>query len=467
MKIKKMKLYLSILVFAFSSSGMLSSCETSDNGETNQPSSKYGQYGTFFENVPESENVTIYQVNIRAFSEEGNLQGVLDRMDYIKSLGANVIYLMPIYPVGEERSAGDLGSPYAIKDYKAVNPEFGDLEDLRAVVDAAHQSDMAVILDFVANHTAWDNAWITEHPEYYQQDENGNIIIPPDTNWNDVAQLDYSNKDLRDAMIDAMSYWIYTANIDGFRMDAADFVPNSFWEQAVDKLEQIRGEEILMFAEGGKTAHLKSGFDYIFSFGLFDTMKEVFLNGEAATDIQKANVEAYANVYDKSKRVVKYTSNHDVNLSDGTPLELFGGKQGSLAAFVIAAYMKSVPMIYNGQEIGYDQRIEFFTHNPIDWGSADNEMLQEYKDIIAFRNSSEAIRKGELTSYSSDDIAVFKMAIEENRVLVFSNTRNHSIKYILPAEFQGTTWENGMDGGSVSLDTEITLEPYSYFILKN
>ena len=467
MKIKKMKLYLYTLLIAFSSSGILSSCETSDEGENVQSSNNYEQYGSFFENVPEAEDATIYQVNMRAFSEEGNIQGVLDRMDYIEALGVNVVYLMPIYPVGEERSAGGLGSPYAIRDYKAVNPEFGDLEDLRAVVDAAHERDMAVVLDFVANHTAWDNAWVSEHPEYYQKDENGDIIIPPGTNWNDVAQLDFSNNELRSAMIDAMSYWIYSANIDGFRMDAADYVPDSFWKQAVEQLEEIRGEEILMFAEGGKTEHLNSGFDLIFGFGLFETMQDVFKDGEPVTKIQETNATAYANVYDDSKRVVKYTTNHDVNLSHGTPLELFGGKKGSLAAFVIAAYMKSVPMIYNGQAIGYDQRIEFFTHNPIDWSSADSEMLQEYKDIIAFRNNSEAIRRGELSSYSSADVAVFKMATENASVLVLSNTRNQAKKYIFPAEFQGTTWENALEGGSVSLDKEITLEPYSYLVLKN
>jgi len=462
-----MKLYLYTLLIVFSSSGLLSSCNTSNDGDTINPGNQYEQYGKFFENIPESEDATIYQVNIRAFSEGGNLQGVLDKMDYIKSLGVNVVYLMPIYPVGVERSAGGLGSPYAVKDYKAVNPEFGDIEDLRAVVDAAHERNMAIVLDFVANHTAWDNAWITEHPEYYQKDENGDIIIPPNTGWNDVAQLDYGNPDLRVAMIDAMTYWIYNANIDGFRMDAADFVPDSFWEEAISTLEQIRGDEILMFAEGGKTNHFLAGFDYIFGFGLFDSMKEVFENGAPVTEIQQTNAESYANVYDDSKRVVKYTTNHDVNLSDGTPLELFGGKQGSLSAFVISAYMKSVPMIYNGQEIGYDQRIEFFTYNPIDWTSVDNDLLQEYKDIITFRNSSEAIRRGELTSYSSDDIAAFKMATEVESVLVLANTRNESIKYILPAEFQETTWEDALKGGSISLENEITLEPYSYLVLKN
>lgn len=460
---KMNKLVYGLLILL--SSNILLSCESSDD-VSGIPGSEYEQYGTPFDNVPESQDATIYQVNIRAFSEEGNLQGVLDRMDYIKSLGVNVVYLMPVYPVGQERSAGGLGSPYAVQDYKAVNPEFGDLDDLRAVVDAAHDRDMAVMLDFVANHTSWDNAWITEHPDWYLQDEDGSILPPPDTGWNDVAQLNYDNQELRSAMIDAMAYWIYNANIDGFRMDAADFVPDSFWEQAITSLEKIRpDEDLLMLAEGGKTDHLKAGFDYIFGFNFFETMKEVF-NGEPATSLQEANASAYENVYDDSKRLVKYTTNHDVNLSDGTPLELFGGKKGSMAAFVVDAYMKSVPFIYNGQAIGYDQRIEFFTHNPIDWSMADNDLTEEYKKIIALRNSSEAIRRGDLKSYSSDDVAVFTMTKDEDAVLVLSNLRNQPSKYILPADFQNTEWENALENGPVSLENEITLEPYSYLVLK-
>lgn len=459
-----MKNYMNIL-FLLLFTGTLFSCQTSDD-DHGTVQNQYEQYGAPFQAVPESQDASIYQVNFRAFSEEGDFQGVIDRMDYIESLGVNVIYLMPVYPVGVERSAGGLGSPYSVRDFKAVNPELGDLEDLRSLVEAAHQREMAVILDFVANHTAWDNAWITEHPDWYEQDQEGNIIVPPGTGWNDVAQLDYSNIELRTAMIDAMSYWVYSANIDGFRMDAADFVPYGFWEEAVSTLENIKEEDLLMLAEGGRTDHLKAGFDYIFGFNFFGTLEEVF-NGAPATELQKANAEAYNNVYDDSKRVVKYTTNHDVNLSDGTPMELFGGEEGSMAAFVVAAYMKSVPMIYNGQAIGFNERLEFFTQDPIDWNNVNEELLNEYKQIISFRNNSEAIRRGELKSYSSDDVSVFTMEKGEEKVLVLSNLRNQAVKYILPAEFQNTSWENAFNENAVSLDTEVNLEPYSYLVLKN
>lgn len=458
-----MKNYLYILLLIMSSQVLLS-CETSDD-DMPENKNQYEQYGSPFTAVPASQDASIYQVNIRAFSKAGDLQGVINKLDYIESLGVNVIYLMPIYPVGQENSAGGLGSPYAVKDYKAVNPEFGNLEDLRELVDKAHSRNMAVILDFVANHTAWDNAWINSHPEWYQQDEAGNIIAPPGTGWTDVAQLNYNNKELRNAMIDAMSYWIYNANIDGFRMDAADFVPFSFWSEAISALEKIKDQEILMLAEGGRTNHLQAGFDYIFGFNYFDTLKEVFLDGASAVELQEANAKAYTNVYDESKRMVKYTTNHDVNLSDGTPLELFGGEDGSLAAFVVAAYQKSVPMIYNGQAIGFDERLEFFSKDPIDWNSPNEDMLNQYKQIIAFRNESEAIRRGELKNYSSDDVSAFTMQEEDETVLVMVNLRNREVKYILPAPFVNTEWTNVFSDSAVTLEQEVTLAPFSYIVL--
>lgn len=457
-----MKSYFYILLF-FMSSQVLLSCQKSD--DDTQVKSKYEQYGEPFTNVPDSRDATIYQVNIRAFSEEGNFQGVIDRLDHIKSLGANVVYLMPVFPVGEERSAGGLGSPYAVKDFKDVNPEFGTLEDLRTLVDEAHNRDMAVVLDFVANHTAWDNAWITEHPEWYAQDEEGNIIAPPGTNWNDVAQLDYENEALRKEMIDAMSYWVYSANIDGFRMDAADFVPFSFWSEAVPVLENIKNQELLMFAEGGRTNHLQAGFDYIFGFRYFDALKEVFVEGEPVTELQEAHSEMYSNIYDDTKRVIKYTTNHDVNLTDGTPQELFGGEEGSVAAFLVAAYQKAVPMIYNGQAIGFNERLEFFSRDPIDWSNVNEEMLQEYKQIIGFRKENEAIRRGELKSFSSDEVAVFTMEQGEQTVLVIANLRNRPVKYILPVEFAGTQWNNAFNDATVTLGEDIALEPFSYLVL--
>ncbi len=455
-------LFLNIL-FTLCSLTAFTSCD-SDNDTKVAP--LYEQYGTPFTNMPQPKDAIIYQVNLRAFSNAGTLNGVKERLNHIKSLGANVIYLMPIYPVGVLNSVGELGSPYAVKDYKAVNTEFGTLEDLRALVDEAHSMDMAVMLDWVANHTAWDNAWITEHPEWYQQDGSGNIIAPPGTGWNDVAQLDYNNAELRKAMIDAMSYWVYSANIDGFRCDFADGVQQSFWAEAITAIRNIKKQDMLMLAEGTRKNHFDVGFDYTFGFRYFETLKKVFSEGAPASSLQNANAEEYGNNYNDDNRVVRYTSNHDVNITDGTPIELFGGKPGSLATFVVAAYMKSVPMIYNGQEIGYTQRIPFFNHTPIDWSTADADMLAQYKKIIDFRKNSEAIKTGAYNGYSSNGISAFTMKTDSKTVLVLSNLTNNNTKYIVPVPLSSGSWTDAFTNQTMALGAEITLNPYQYIVLK-
>ncbi|HEU4788535.1 MAG TPA: alpha-amylase family glycosyl hydrolase [Flavobacterium sp.] len=454
-----MKLYINI-VFALIFSSVLASCSTSDNEST--PAPAYPQYGTRFEKMPKKEDAVIYQVNLRAFSEAGKLKGVQEKLTYIQELGVNVIYLMPIYPIGAVKS---VNSPYCVKDYKAVSTEFGTLEDLRTLVDEAHKKNIGVILDWVANHTSWDNAWITAHPDWYQKDDKGNIASPP--GFNDVAQLDYTNTEMKKEMIDAMSYWVYTANIDGFRCDYADNVPQNFWTDANTSLRKIKNQNFLMLAEGSKVTHFVAGFDYTFGFGYFGALKKVFSEGKPATSIQDANAAEYATNYDNSQRIVRYTSNHDVNLSDGTPLELFGGKQGSIATFVVAAYMKSVPMIYNAQEVGYAKRIDYFSHVPIDWSTVDLDMLAEYKKIIAFRNSSDAIKRGTFKGYSSDAVSAFSMETNTEKVLVLSNLTSSAVKYIVPAPLSKIAWKDAFGGASVTLTSEITLQPYQYMVLKN
>ena len=460
-----MKLFFKAAFLLFLNTALVS-CSDSDASPTVK--SPYEQYGTAFANMPKSEDAIIYQVNIRSFSANGDLNGVRAKLADIKALGANVVYLMPIYPVGVLNAAGELGSPYSVKDYKAVNPAFGTLEDLRALVNEAHAMDMAVVLDWVANHTSFDNAWITEHSEWYQKDASGEIISPPGTNWADVAQLNFSNLDMRAAMIDAMSYWVYNANIDGFRCDAADFVPKNFWTEAVSKLRTIKeNQHIIMLAEGSRNDHFQAGFDYIFGFNFFDALKKVFGRNEPATILQDSNATEYANNYSDTKRVVRYTTNHDVNLSDGTSLELFRGANGSMAAFVVAAYMKSVPMVYNGQEIGYNQRINYFSAVPINWNNPDTNLLSQYKKIIAFRKTSNAIKSGAYTGYSTNAISAFTMQKDNETVLVLSNLTNTTTNYIIPATLATTSWKDAFTDAPANVGTQVILAPYQYLVLKN
>jgi glycosidase len=420
------------------------------------------QYGKPFKYVPDRRDVTMYQVNMRSFSKNGDLKGVTARLDSIKALGVNVIYLMPIYPVGILNS---VNSPYATKDYDAVGSEFGTLEDLRGLVDGAHQRKMAVLIDIVANHTSWDHPWIA-NKSWYEQDTTGKIKYP--RNWRDVAQLNFKNMDMRLALIRSMKSWIYNANVDGFRCDYADGPPIDFWKQAIDTLRAISTHKLLMLAEGSRPEHYSAGFDYNFGFSFFGNLKNIYNRNKSVRSIDTLNTRDYRGAVEEGQAMIRYLTNHDVNSSDGTPLDLFGGKKGSMAAFVVVACMKGIPMIYNGQEIGTPFRLTFpFTATRIDWTLHNADVTAEYKKIIAFRNSSEAVRRGVLTSYSSDDVCVFTKVQGSKKVLVLSNLRNKKVTYTFPVDLQNSTWKDAFDGTKTRLTGSIELDPFTYLVLKN
>ncbi|MEO7211478.1 alpha-amylase family glycosyl hydrolase [Mucilaginibacter sp.] len=420
------------------------------------------QYGKPFKNVPDRRDVSIYQVNMRTFGKNGDFKGVTERLDSIKALGVNVIYLMPIYPVGVFKA---VNSPYCIRDYADINKEFGPLNDLRQLVDGAHRRNLAVILDWVGNHTSFDHVWI-KNKSWYVQDSTGNIISPPNMGWCDVAQLNFKNQDMRRAMISDMKYWVLAANVDGFRCDYADGPPFDFWKETFDTLKLIPNHKLLLLSEGGRNDHYKAGFDYNFGFNFFGNLRAIYEHNRSVLSIDSLNKTDYKSTAD-GQQMVRYITNHDVNGSDGTPLELFGGKKGSMAAFVVVAYMKSVPMIYNGQEVGTPYRLLFpFTTKKIDW-TLNPDVTAEYKKIIGFRNSSIAIRRGALTSYSNADVCAFTKEDGKEKAFVMSNLRNKAVTYTLPASLMKSSWKDAFTGKKVSTRSIITLEPYSYLVMKN
>jgi len=419
------------------------------------------QYGKPFKGVPDRRDVMLYQVNTRAFSKTRDFAGVTARMDAIKDLGINVIYLMPIYPVGKLKGAN---SPYATMNYDEVGKEFGTLDDLRKLVDEAHRRNIAVMLDIVANHTSWDHPWI-EKPGYYLRDSVGQIKYPE--TWKDVAQLDFRNQELRLSLIHSMKSWVYKANIDGFRCDYADGPPLDFWKQVNDSLKTIKTHKLLMLAEGSSPKYLSAGFDYFFGFNYFGNMKGIFNKNKSVKSIDALNERDYKDAKE-GQAVVRYLTNHDVNGSDGTPLDLFGGKKGSMAAFVVTAYMKGIPMIYNGQEIGTPFRLTFpFTGKSVDWSlqEANGDVLSDYKKIVAFWNKSKTVRRGTMISYSSDDVCVFSKTLNGEQVLVLSNLRNKPIDYSLPVSLAGK-WKDAFNGSKANLDQVVKLEPYQYIVLQ-
>jgi glycosidase len=420
------------------------------------------QYGKPFASVPDGRDATIYQVNMRGFSKEGTFKAVVARLDSIKALGTNVVYLMPIFPIGKLRA---VDSPFAVQNYTAVNPEFGTLNDLRALVDAAHARGLAVMLDWVGNHTSFDHAWVSEHPDWYVHDDAGNIVNPiPD--WKDIAQLNWAKPEVHAAMIQALRYWVFAANIDGYRFDYADGPSQEFFTEALANLRAIPKHKLLMLAEGDKKKYyLQGGFDLCYDFGFMNVMKgDIFAKGKSVKLIDSVNTANYRNA-PANARMVRYISNHDINAWDGTPAQLFGNQRGAMAAFVVAAYMKAVPMIYNGQEVGYAERVPFMgARRPIVW-TPNPALTKEYQSLLKFRNGSAAVRNGALASYSTDDVCAFTKTDGKEQVLVLANLRNAAVNYPVPAGVGTTGWRNAFDNQPANLN-RLTLQPYQYLILK-
>lgn len=418
------------------------------------------QYDVPFNKVPNTSDIIMYEVNLKAFSNEGNLKGVQNKLDHIKDLGVNVIWLMPIYPIGTVKS---VGSPYAIKDYKGVNTEFGNLEDLRSLVKEAHKRDMSVILDWVANHTAWDHPWI-QNKAWYKQNSAGEIISPD--SWTDVAKLNYDSQNMRKEMINAMKYWVLAANVDGYRCDHTDGVPADFWKQAIDELNKIPNRKIIMFAEGVRNDLFSSGFQMNFGWNFYSKLKDIYNKNQAASTLAAANTTDYQNMTGDNQ-VLRFTSNHDDNAWDNTPIAIFNGKQGAMTAFLLTSYMGGVPMIYNGQEVASPLKLSFFYKTPIDW-SINPEVTQEYKKIIALRKSSVAIKRGTINHYQNNsDVVAFKKTSGNEEIVVLANVRDQSINYNVDASLKTKQWKNAFTDADISVANAINLAPYSYIVLKN
>ena len=409
--------------------------------------------------LPAVEDVVMYQVNPRVFAPEKSFKAVERRLDSIQALGINVVWFMPINEVGQEKS---VNSPYCVKDYKGVNPEFGTLDEFKALVATCHQKGINVIIDWVANHTSWDNAWIA-NKEWYTQDEAGNIIFPAGTGWKDVADLNFDNQEMRLAMIDAMKFWVTEIGIDGFRCDAADFVPFDFWKQALDSLRAIPERSLLMLAEGKRRDHFDAGFDMNYSWDFLETLRDVFIKDAPAQELFTTDKAEYDTI-PVGKVKLRFTTNHDES-AKMSPTKEFGDVRGSMAAFVLTTYLHGGALIYGSQEAGYPEAINFFTYVPVDW-TGNSELYQEYCCLMALYNEYPAIRKGGLKTYPQPDVLLFEKQDGKDRVLVAVNVRNREVNVTLPQEWNGHPSKDMYSGTEEKLEAELSLCPYQYRIFK-
>lgn len=409
--------------------------------------------------VPQPEDVVIYQVNPRVFAPENSFQAVISRLDAIQDLGCNILWFMPVYPIGKEKSKN---SPYSVKDYYGINTEFGTKNDFKQLVTEAHSRNMGVLLDWVPNHTAWDNEW-TKNKDWYTQDSLGNIIYPERTDWTDVADLNFDNMEMRLAMIDAMKYWVTEIGVDGFRCDAVDFVPFDFLKQCNDSLRAIPGKKLLMLAEGSRKDHFDAGFDLNYAWDFAVQMRKVYQEKEPAHSLFTANDEEYANL-PEGKLKLRFTTNHD-EAAKHSPVVEWVSERGSMAAFSIITFLPGCPMVYGSQETGYPERINFFHYNNIDW-SANPGLREEYRNILAIHNNHGGLRSGELNTYPDDDILLFERYTGTEKFLIAINTRDTIQNMPLPGNLSGKRYINLSTGRNITLGEVLELQPFEYLILK-
>lgn len=343
-----------------------------------------------------SRQAVIYQINVRQYSPQGTLAAVQADLPRLKALGVDILWLMPIQPIGQRHRKGGLGSYYSIRDYTAVNPEFGTLADAKALVAAAQKLGFKVILDWVANHTAWDHPWATAHKDWYKLNARGEVYAvtfnegqPTEEHWDDVVGLDYRSDSLRAAMIDAMAFWLRETGLDGFRCDVASLVPTDFWVRARRELE--KGKRLFMLAESDAVdLHTSGAFDMTYDWSLPDEVFKKIGKGEAGAPLLKAWLARQPGAYPAQAYRMRFTSNHDFNSWHGTDAELYGDAWQALA--VLTFVLPGMPLIYNGQEAGLNKRLAFFEKDAIDWRRY--ELTDFYRALIALKHRHAALAAG-------------------------------------------------------------------------
>jgi glycosidase len=380
----------------------------------------------------------IYEVNVRQFTKEGTFNAFSDHLPRLKELGVDILWFMPIHPISEEKRKGTLGSYYAVADYKKVNPEFGTEEDFKKLVKKAHSMGFMVILDWVANHTGWDNPWIYSNPEWYTKGPDGEITYPPGTDWTDVADLYYSNWDMRNAMVDAMKHWVTEYDIDGFRADVAGEVPTDFWEMAREELEKEK--KLFMLAEDGSNfLLLNSAFDANYGWNLLGLMNSLARGSSDAGSFRR-NLKSQLIEYRPGGFPMNFITNHDENSWNGTEYERMGENVKSMS--VLYFTVPGMPLIYNGQEIGLDRRLEFFEKDEIDW--VESEMTPFYQRLIELKKKHPALWNGksggdvEFYLTGNDKILAFYRQKQDSIVVTFINPTDKPQRFSL--DFGETNW---------------------------
>ncbi|RYY71472.1 MAG: hypothetical protein EOO13_03035 [Chitinophagaceae bacterium] len=408
----------------------------------------------------------IYCVNLRQYSPEGSMTAFSAQLPRLKDMGVEILWFMPIHPIGKVRRKGTLGSYYSIADFREVNPEFGSKADFKLLVETAHQMGMKVIMDWVANHAAWDNVWTISNPDFFVKDDTGNFKPPYD--WDDVIQIDHSNEKEQQAMIDAMLYWIGNFNIDGFRADLAHLTPLSFWINARVQASSLK-DDLIWLAETEEIDYHQA-FDISFSWQWMHGTED-YCKGQKDFSALIHILEHYKNDFPLDALRMWFTSNHDENSWNGTAFEKYGNYVKAFSVF--NASFPGIPLIYSGEEAGLSKRLKFFDKDPIDWN--DHAGWHDfYKKLLHLRKRNDAISAG------SDSYPVFLEGFREKNMLAYYRIKGNSAVLVfinLSKEKQTLSFDTeGFSGNYIDIFSgervwlhaagTIALEPAGFLLLE-
>ena len=424
-----------------------------------------------YKNPEWSYSAILYEMNIRQFTTEGTFRAASERLPFLRSIGVDAIWLMPIYPIGEEDRKGSLGSYYSIRDYKGVNPEFGSEADLRDFITKAHALGIKILFDWVANHTARDARWISECPvDWYERDSEGRAKVPWD--WSDTAKLNYANREVWRGQIDAMRYWVEQFDIDGFRCDMAMLVPIEFWQEASAELHSIKSD-IFMLAEAEEDNLFEGAFNMSYQWNIHHIMCDIAKGARRVWDMRNA-MHAERQRYPREAMRLSFTSNHDENSWSGSEQSRFGRALEVMTAMTFLM-PSTMPLIYTGQEVGYDHSFAFFDRDPIP-----EELYKEgyatelYRRLADLKHSQRALDSGErggdvieIENNAKDCMMTFVREVEGSRVVAIVNLSPYTIHADFRTGIYAGMYRDAISGERVILDEHVErdIAPWHYQIL--
>jgi len=411
-------------------------------------------------------DAVIYQVNTRQFTAEGTFTAAEKHLPRLKELGVDILWLMPVQEIGIKNRKGKLGSPYSIRDYYSVGAEYGDLDSLKSFITAAHGLGMRVILDWVANHTAWDNPLVKQHPEWFKRNQEGEFHSPAWTDWADVIQLDYGQPGLRKYMTEAMKWWVSEVGMDGFRCDVAGFVPLDFWDTLRGELDAIR--PVFMLAEWDTRDLHARAFDTTYAWSWYGAVHAI---AQGKADVGALGVYHYRdeNAWPRDSMRMLFVSNHDKNSWEGTQFEAFGDALENAVALSVVS--KGMPMIYNGQEAGNTRRLAFFDRDPIEW--REHPIGELYQKFFALKKSNTALWNGrwgadmlQVTNSEPASIFSFVRANDEDKVFAVFNFSEDTQSVGFTGTLYHGRYRDFATGQEAILEADLKIElaPWSYRI---